>query len=114
MSENNQKVVVMPLKSPVIGFVLALFLGWLGVDRFYKGNVLLGIIKLIGGLIFFVCGALAWVFISWLIESGSSLGMTIGVAGLIYILWYILDLILVPLGISRDNAKKLAQANDTK
>lgn len=98
MSENNQKVVVMPLKSPVIGFVLALFLGWLGVDRFYKGNVLLGIIKLIGGLIFFVCGALAWVFISLLIQSGSSLGMTIGVAGLIYILWYILDLILVPLG----------------
>lgn len=48
MSENtqNQKVVVVVnLKSPVVGFVLALFLGWLGVDRFYKGgsvSILLG------------------------------------------------------------------------
>lgn len=41
MSENTQKVIVVAnLKSPVVGFVLALFLGWLGVDRFYKGGVL--------------------------------------------------------------------------
>lgn len=113
MSENNQNVVVvMPLKSPVIGFVLALFLGWLGVDRFYKGNVLLGIIKLIGGLIFFVCAVLALFIATYLIESGSSLGIGIALAGLIYALWYILDLILVPLGISRDNKRKLAQVNN--
>lgn len=113
-SQNNNVVVVMPLKSPVIGFVLAFFLGWLGVDRFYKGNVLLGIIKLIGGLIFVVCGALAWVIIAMLVQSGSSLGSAIVIAASIYLLWYVLDLILVPLGISMDNKRKLAQANGTQ
>lgn len=113
MSENtqNQKVVVVAnLKSPVIGFVLALFLGWLGVDRFYSGgvvNIVFGIIKLIIGLIFFF--GLAFIFI-----------LAAGIDGIIgeiarvlffgYIIWYILDLILVPLGISLDNRKKLSIA----
>lgn len=106
MSENTQKVVVVAnLKSPVVGFVLALFLGWLGVDRFYKGGVLsilLGIIKLILGVLFLLVFAVFSIFI-------------IGFKGVIYLLigyiiWYVLDLILVPLGIVFDNRKKLAMA----
>lgn len=115
MNSQNKIVVVMPLKSPVVGFLLGFFLGWLGVDRFYKGNVLLGIIKLIGGLIFVVCAPFnGWFIIGMSIQSGPSLGLVIVIASWIYLLWYILDLILVPLGISRDNAHKLAQANDTQ
>lgn len=115
MSENtnNQKVVVVAnLKSPVVGFVLALFLGWLGVDRFYKGgsvSILLGVFKLIGGLMFVVYVNF-WLFFGMLMVSNSDIGAAIGVAVSIYLLWYVLDLILIPLGISLDNRKKLAIA----
>lgn len=34
-------------KSPTTAVVLSIFLGWLGVDRFYSGNYIQGIVKLI-------------------------------------------------------------------
>ena len=35
------------LKSPMVGLVLGFLFGWLGVDRLYKGDVGLGILKII-------------------------------------------------------------------
>ncbi len=102
MSENtkNQKVVVANLKSPVVGFVIAWLLGWFGVDRFYKGgiiSILLGIVKLILGL--FAIG------IFFVVDGGSLVILS-------YVVWYLLDFILVPLGIVLDNRRKLAMANN--
>ena len=117
MSENtqNQKVVVVAnLKSPVVGFILALFLGWIGVDRFYKGgflSILLGIIKLICG----VTIVLGWLFVAVVLAlANEDLQKTISIVFWVYVLWYILDLIFVPLGISLDNRKKLAIAKKIK
>lgn len=110
MSENTKSekvVVVANLKSPVVGFVLALFLGWLGVDRFYKGgilSILLGIVKLILGLLFVLGFTVLSIFI---IALDGVMYLLIG-----YIIWYVLDLILVPLGIVLDNRRKLAIAKN--
>lgn len=113
MSENTQDkkvVVVANLKSPVVGFVLALFLGWLGVDRFYKGGVLsilLGIVKLIIG----VTLVLGWIFVAVALAlADEDLQTAISIVFWVYVLWYILDLIFVPLGIVFDNRRKLAIA----
>lgn len=40
-------LVSLNLKSPIIGFVLGYLFGILGVDRFYKGDIGLGVVKLL-------------------------------------------------------------------
>lgn len=35
------------LKDPIIGLVLGIFVGVFGIDRFYKGDIGLGIVKLL-------------------------------------------------------------------
>ncbi|ULO01925.1 TM2 domain-containing protein [Campylobacter sp. RM5004] len=47
------KICLLDLKSPLTGLILGLFLGVLGVDRFYKGDIFLGIIKIFVNLITF-------------------------------------------------------------
>lgn len=109
-NETTKVVVVANLKSPVIGFVLALFLGWLGIDRFYKGGIIsivLGIVKLICGLAF-ITGVIGVVF--FIAAFDKDLYNIMGSIGATYILWCILDLIFVPLGIVFDNRRKLAVA----
>ena len=54
-------------KSPIVAIVLSLFFGFLGIDRFYIGNVLLGILKLVtfGGL-----GI--WTVLDWFLIMGAT------------------------------------------
>lgn len=54
-------------KDPTIALVLSLFLGGLGVDRFYLGDVGLGVLKL---LTFGACGF--WVIIDWFLIMGAA------------------------------------------
>ena len=51
-------------KSFTTAVLLSVFLGWLGVDRFYLGFTLLGVLKLAATLLSF--GTLAWIW--WIVD----------------------------------------------
>ncbi len=40
------KIILLDFKSPLVGLILGFFFGVFGVDRFYKGDIFLGIIKI--------------------------------------------------------------------
>lgn len=50
------------MKSPIIGFVLSFFLGGFGVDRFYVGDVGLGILKFILNCCLV---GIVWIIVDW-------------------------------------------------
>jgi TM2 domain-containing membrane protein YozV len=54
-------------KNPTVALVLSLFIGALGIDRFYVGNILLGVLKL------FTLGLLGlWTIIDWFLIMGAA------------------------------------------
>lgn len=67
------------LKNPIVGLVLGLCFGGFGVDRFYKGDIVLGILKFLSIFIF------------------------------IGFFWVLADLFLVWKGIKQDNLNKISQ-----
>lgn len=82
---------VLPLKSHIIGLVLGWSLGICGADRFYKGDIALGIAK----LALFLVGCIT---------------VAIGIGGLLIfaaLIWSFVDLFLVWKGIKQDNLDKI-------
>lgn len=67
MSYSEVQVVLMQMKDPIISLILSIVVGYLGVDRFYVGDISLGIIKLI------TCGGL---YIWWLVDIFLIMGKT--------------------------------------
>lgn len=53
------------LKSPVIGLILGLLCGGFGVDRFYKGDIGLGVAKLFLGWLTLGVWVLVDLFLVW-------------------------------------------------
>ncbi len=112
-----QKVVIVSQKSAVIGFVISVFIGMFGIDRLYKGDKVLALLKFLCALGFLFC------LLGYYVEIGFTLAFATQEPLVIFaskpllfcafdVLWYFADWILVPLGISRDNAKRLAAAQN--
>lgn len=94
----NQKVIFVATKSAVVGFVLnCIGLGFYGVDRFYKGDKWLGLLKFVSSI---NC------IVGWFV------GLEFALFAFFHMfIWWPADFILVPLGIVIDNKRKLAKAN---
>ncbi len=87
-----QVVIVAPLKEAGIAYVLAIFLGTLGIHRFYLGRVGTAIailsLTVLGGLT-------AWLLI------GLPLLLAAGI-------WWVIDLFLIPGMVREENQRRLA------
>lgn len=59
--ETLAMLMALQLKSPIIGFVLGFLLGFLAADRFYKGDIGLGVVKL---LLWWITLGI-WILIDW-------------------------------------------------
>lgn len=124
-----QKLCLLHLKSPILALILSLFFGFSGVDRFYKGDIKLGIAKLCLWLIssFFIFytvivalnsfefdsltlidSAYIQIQLARFINDNYFFPFMFGFSGLlISYIWFIIDIFLVFFGIRKDNLKKI-------
>lgn len=90
-NEQLDKVAITPLKNPLVGLILGVILGMFGIDRFYQGNMTLGIAK----LVITILGIATFVIIV-----GAIILFLMG-------FWYLADLYLVWKSIKNDNLDKI-------
>ena len=66
--ENREGIIhSLQFKDPIIALVLSIFIGQLGIDRFYVGDTGLGVGKLL------TCGGLGiWTIIDWFMIMGAA------------------------------------------
>ena len=62
-------------KNPTTALIIGLFLGYLGIDRFYLGQTGLGFFKLVT-----FGGVLIWMFIDWFLIMGAAKRCNIEIA----------------------------------
>ena len=119
--QSLHKLMLLNLRNPTVGLFISGLFGTLGVDRFYKGDIKLGITKLalwiltyvmlISAFLITISGVTPtnnWSLMATLHES---LFYRIGVISLItYNVWWMIDIYLVFVGIKNDNLNKIYQA----
>ena len=114
---NGSQVVVVKQKSAILVILMYVFsggfLGYIGVDRFYKGDYVLGFIKLLMGSMGIFLGIMYGVtFVIGAIFTGEMIGFSLGavvafgVVG-IYLLWVFIGFFLVPINIMIKNARQV-------
>ncbi len=101
LNKISTSISMLNLKSPIVGLILGFLLGGLGIDRFYKGDIGLGIIKLllsVGSMFFYDAG---------LSEKDESLLVVGSILFIVSMIFCVVDLFLVFTGIKKDNLNKV-------
>lgn len=114
----HQTMSFIKLKSPIVGLILGLLFGGLGVDRFYKGNIGLGVLKIILLIVSYSLffGGFLGVVANSLDETGEvaagSVGMAVvgGLMLFLFAVWVVADFFFVYKGIKKDNLAKVTTA----
>ncbi|TQR27809.1 NINE protein [Campylobacter sp. MIT 97-5078] len=110
--EDIQSLMCISFKNPIIGLLFGFFMGIFGFDRFYKGDTILGIFKII---LFVLCIGLFIVAIIILVgfryeDLAIVLFIASGLTLLASLIWWFIDLFMVYFGIKKDNFTKTMKA----
>ena len=89
------------LKSPILGLIISILFGFIGFDRFYKGDAWLGIFKIL------LCIIPVFLLMSAAQNGDNDLAGFASLIMCVGIVWCIADLFLVYTGIKKDNFKKI-------
>ena len=82
------------LKSPILGLIISILFGFIGFDRFYKGD---------GG-----AGVLKFVLAVGMARASKTNPDEAAIALVALLLWWLADIFLVYFGIKKDNFKKIS------
>jgi hypothetical protein len=82
------------LKSPILGLIISILFGFIGLDRFYKGD---------GG-----AGVLKFVLAVGMARASKTNPDEAAIALAALLLWWLADIFLVYFGIKKDNFKKIS------
>ena len=82
------------LKSPILGLIISILFGFIGFDRFYKGD---------GG-----AGVLKFVLAVGMAKTSKTNPDEAAIALAALLLWWLADIFLVYFGIKKDNFKKIS------
>lgn len=82
------------LKSPILGLIISILFGFIGFDRFYKGD---------GGT-----GVLKFVLAVGMARASKTNPDEAAIALAALLLWWLADIFLVYFGIKKDNFKKIS------
>lgn len=101
--EQRQRLFLVKMKNPLFGLLFAFILP--GLDRIYKGDIVLGIVKAI--FLFFS-------YVGLSIGSGIHYNETAAIVFLVFVMvsliWAVADYFLVWKGICKDNLKRILEA----
>ena len=109
--DTSKRLLLINLKNAILGLVFSAILP--GVDRIYKGDIVLGIFKIIYFVVVYI-GIEADLGDKIIANGGEVLAALWLLAMVAMIAWFVADMFLVWKGIKRDNLKKIFEILEVK
>ena len=104
--ECYERMLNCPMKNKTTVTLFSIFLGVFGVDRFYLGDFILGIIKLIVNIVFPIIYALIIANIKS-VNAATTLMIGIMIWGLIINVWWLVEIFLCRKRVGKKNVERI-------